>query len=87
MSCPAAKKRLDLRHHSNVCGQRGRRNHRLEFIVHRQVINGDTVMNERTDRIVLNGKPIELPVMGVFEFRDGKIARWWDYFDMGPFTG
>ncbi len=59
----------------------------IEFIVHRQVINGNTVMNERTDRIVLNGKQIELPVMGVFEFRDGKIARWWDYFDMGPFTG
>lgn len=59
----------------------------IEFEVHRQVISGDTVMNERTDHIVLNGKKIALPVMGVFEFREGKIARWWDYFDMGPFTG
>ncbi|MBB3046807.1 limonene-1,2-epoxide hydrolase [Litorivivens lipolytica] len=59
----------------------------IEFVVHRQVVNGDTVMNERTDHIVLNGKKIALPVMGVFEFREGKIARWWDYFDMGPFSG
>jgi limonene-1,2-epoxide hydrolase len=42
-------------------------------------------MNERTDRLKMNGSWVELPVMGVYEFRDGKISAWRDYFDMGPF--
>jgi hypothetical protein len=28
----------------------------------------------------------ELPVMGTFEVRDGKISAWRDYFDMNQFT-
>lgn len=58
----------------------------IEFIVHHQLYQGDIVMNERTDRLKMNGQWIELPVMGVFEFRDGKIAKWRDYFDMAPFS-
>ncbi|MGD9663179.1 MAG: limonene-1,2-epoxide hydrolase family protein [Porticoccaceae bacterium] len=56
----------------------------LEFIVHHQVegANG-IVMNERTDRIDFHGKLLELPVMGIFEFRNGKICAWRDYFDLG----
>lgn len=42
-------------------------------------------MNERTDRFLLNGKWIEIGVMGVFEFKNGKIAAWRDYFDLGQF--
>ena len=30
----------------------------------------------------LGGKDIALPVAGVFEVRDGKIAAWRDYFDL-----
>jgi limonene-1,2-epoxide hydrolase len=55
----------------------------LEFIIHHQVEGEDgTVMNERTDKLNFNGKPVELPVMGVFEFSNGKICAWRDYFDM-----
>ena len=59
----------------------------IEFVIHNQIegANG-MVMNERTDRINLGGKVVELPVMGVYEFVDGKISAWRDYFDMGPFT-
>lgn len=59
----------------------------VEFIVHNQVegANG-MVMNERTDRLTFNGQMVELPVMGVFEFVDGKISAWRDYFDMGAFS-
>lgn len=58
----------------------------IEFIVHKQIEGPDgTVMNERTDRLKMNGSWVELPVMGVYEFRDGKISAWRDYFDMGPF--
>ena len=31
------------------------------------------------------GTTIELPVMGTFEVRDGKIAAWRDYFDLNQF--
>jgi limonene-1,2-epoxide hydrolase len=54
-------------------------------IVH-QVSVGDVVMNERIDRFVAGGKQIALPVVGVFELKDGKIAAWRDYFDMNQFT-
>ena len=53
-------------------------------IVH-QVSNGDVVMNERIDRFTANGKAIALPVVGVFELRDGKISAWRDYFDLAQF--
>jgi limonene-1,2-epoxide hydrolase len=43
----------------------------------------EVVLTERVDRFeMMNGKMIELPVMGTFELRDGKIARWRDYFDL-----
>ena len=44
--------------------------------------NGDTVLAERIDRFVIAGKQAALPVVGVFEMRDGKIAAWREYFDM-----
>lgn len=44
-------------------------------------------MNERTDVMRRqDGGEIELPVMGVFEVRDGRISAWRDYFDMGMVT-
>lgn len=57
----------------------------IEFVIHNQVAAGNSVMNERTDKITMGDNTIELPVMGVFEIRDGKISAWRDYFDMGPF--
>ncbi len=43
------------------------------------------VMTERTDKFLMNGQWLELPVMGVFEIKDGKITKWRDYFDLGQF--
>src|SRR6201991_1241900 len=55
----------------------------IDFNVHRQVSDGTVVMNERTDVMRRkDGGEVPLPVMGVFEVRDGKIAAWRDYFDM-----
>ena len=46
----------------------------------------DLVLAERMDRFVLNdGRKVELPVTGVFELQDGKIARFSDYFDLASF--
>ena len=44
--------------------------------------SGNTVLAERVDRFVINGKDVVLPCNGAFEMRDGKIAEWRDYFDM-----
>jgi len=53
-----------------------------EWVVHRELASGDLVMNERTDRFLLKGEWVDLPVAGVFELRDGRIALWRDYFDL-----
>lgn len=59
----------------------------IEFRVHRQLSQGDVVMNERTDVMRTKaGGEIPLPVTGVFEVRDGLIAAWRDYFDMATVT-
>ncbi|MEX2394302.1 MAG: limonene-1,2-epoxide hydrolase family protein [Actinomycetota bacterium] len=47
---------------------------------------GDVVLTERVDRFRMGGKDVVLPVSGTFEIRDGKIAAWRDYFDMGAWT-
>jgi limonene-1,2-epoxide hydrolase len=47
---------------------------------------GDVVLTERIDRFRMGGKDVVLPVSGTFEIRDGKIAAWRDYFDMGAWT-
>ena len=46
---------------------------------------GDVVLTERVDVFVYPDKTIELPVMGTFEVRDGKIAAWRDYFDLNQY--
>lgn len=56
----------------------------VDWVVHRQVAGGTTVMNERTDRFEIAGTWHEIPVMGVFEVVDGRITLWRDYFDMSP---
>ena len=59
----------------------------IDFRVHRQVSDGDLVMNERTDVMRRKGgEPIPLPVTGVFEIENGQIKSWRDYFDMATIT-
>jgi limonene-1,2-epoxide hydrolase len=48
--------------------------------------NGDAVLTERVDRFTFKGgKKIAMPLMGIFHIRDGEIAEWKDYFDLGDF--
>lgn len=46
---------------------------------------GNVVLTERLDRFRYGDKWLELPVMGAFEFQDGKIKVWRDYFDMNTY--
>jgi limonene-1,2-epoxide hydrolase len=61
----------------------------IDWVIHHQVSTGDrasgTVMNERTDRFLMGGRWVELGVAGLFLIRDGRIALWRDYFDLGQF--
>jgi limonene-1,2-epoxide hydrolase len=54
----------------------------VEWVVHRQVSAGSTVMNERTDRFLVDGRWIEIPIAAVFEVRDDRVSLWRDYFDL-----
>lgn len=57
----------------------------IEFRVLHVAAAGDVVLTERVDVFALPGKTVELPVMGTFEVRDGRIAAWRDYFDLNQF--
>jgi limonene-1,2-epoxide hydrolase len=57
----------------------------VEWVVHRQVSSGNTVMNERTDRFLVDGHWIEIPIAAVFEVTDDKISLWRDYFDVDTY--
>ncbi len=48
--------------------------------------HGDVVFCERLDRTRTIQGDVDLPCVGVFEMRDGKIQVWRDYFDMGTYT-
>ena len=58
----------------------------IEFTIHKIASRDNVVFTERTDHFVVGEKSLDLPVAGVFEIRDGKIAAWRDYFDLNTFT-
>jgi limonene-1,2-epoxide hydrolase len=58
----------------------------IELRVSNIAANGPVVLTERVDVFKLPNKSFELPVMGTFEVKDGKINAWRDYFDMNQFT-
>ncbi len=49
-------------------------------------VRGNIVLTERLDTFKMGDKVADLPVMGTFEIRDGKISGWRDYFDMAQIT-
>jgi limonene-1,2-epoxide hydrolase len=58
----------------------------IEFRVINIAANGAIVMTERVDVFKVSNRSFELPVMGTFEIRDGKIKAWRDYFDVNQFA-
>lgn len=59
----------------------------VRFEIKHQVAQGDVVINERVDHMTVQGRKVSLPVVGVFELRNGKIRAWRDYFDRGMSQG
>jgi limonene-1,2-epoxide hydrolase len=59
----------------------------VDWRIDREVVAGNVVINERTDRFEINGGWLELPIAGIFEVNDaGLITLWRDYFDMATYT-
>ena len=54
----------------------------ISFGIRNLASNGDIVLTERVDEITANGIMAPVPVMGIFEVRNGRIAQWRDYFDL-----
>lgn len=54
---------------------------KVEMEIVSRAVAGSTVMIERRDHFVWNGRAGMLPVVGVFEVRDGLIRSWREYFD------
>ena len=52
--------------------------------IRHQIVSGNVVMNERIDEMTLGGRVVTMPIGGVFEIRDGRIARWTGYYDSAP---
>lgn len=49
--------------------------------------DGDKVLTERVDHLLGKDGEVQnaIPVMGIFEVREGKIVAWREYFDITPF--
>jgi limonene-1,2-epoxide hydrolase len=46
-------------------------------------VSGQTVLVERVDTFEIDGKPIDMEVMGALDVDgDGRIIRWRDYYDL-----
>jgi limonene-1,2-epoxide hydrolase len=65
-------------------GMEGRMGFEVKF--HNNVADGATVLNERTDAMIIGPLRLQFWVCGVFEVHDGRITLWRDYFDFYDFT-
>ena len=58
----------------------------VDWVVHNIAEAEDgAILTERTDRFLIRDTWVELPVMGAFVVRAGKLSEWRDYFDMQQF--
>jgi limonene-1,2-epoxide hydrolase len=49
--------------------------------IHRTLSEADIVMNQRTETWEYEGVKVVLPVAGIFQVKDGRVACWQDYFN------
>ena len=52
---------------------------------HRSAAEGSSVLNERSDALIIGPVRMQFWVCGVFEVHNGRITLWRDYFDMYNF--
>lgn len=66
--------------------RRGEGRFGFEVKIHRVAGEGNTVLTERTDALVIGPVRMQFWVCGVFEVHAGRITLWRDYFDYLDFT-
>ena len=59
----------------------------LTLEIRSEGVSGNTVILERFDSWVYNGKPGSIPVVGVYDVEDGKIKEWREYYDYAALMG
>jgi ketosteroid isomerase-like protein len=64
---------------------------RLEAISHDvrlTISEGDTVVTEHVENWSWpTGERVALPFVSIHQLRDGRVVRWWDYWDMQTLMG
>ena len=58
----------------------------FKFLFMAQTPDGNSILCERMDCFFFGEQEVPIPVMGIFEFRGDKIARWRDYADIATFV-
>ncbi len=58
----------------------------FEVKIHRIAADGNAVLTERTDALIIGPLRLQFWVCGVFEVHGGRITLWRDYFDMWDIT-
>src|SRR6516162_2625755 len=58
---------------------------KIEFKILNTACAGATVLNERVDSFLVNGKAVVVPVAGVSEISGGQIKPWRDYVDLATY--
>ncbi|MCV7278551.1 nuclear transport factor 2 family protein [Mycolicibacterium flavescens] len=61
--------------------RRGQGRFGFEVKIHRIAADGNSVLTERTDALVLGPVRLQFWVCGTFEVHAGRITLWRDYFD------
>ena len=54
----------------------------LSFEILNTAQNGNVVLNERLDHLVIEGREIHIPMSASFTIERGKIVAWREYYDM-----
>lgn len=84
VSLPAIRGRDEVR--KALGRMMGLRNAGFEVVIHAAAADGDVVLTDRTDVLILGPVRIEFWVYGRFVVRGGEIAVWRDSFDWLNFT-
>jgi limonene-1,2-epoxide hydrolase len=66
--------------------RRGEGRFGFEVKIHRIAAEGNAVLTERTDALIIGPLRLQFWVCGVFEVHAGRITLWRDYFDMFDFA-
>jgi limonene-1,2-epoxide hydrolase len=66
--------------------RRGEGRSGFEVKIHRIAAEGNAVLTERTDALIIGPLRLQFWVCGVFEVHAGRITLWRDYFDMWDIT-